>query len=62
MAQYKLHLVGPGDEYLGTIELDGLDLTKEQGAGQYLADAVSANLGTKHATACAALAHTITEN
>ncbi len=53
-AQYRLTVVGPGDEVLDVVPLDGLDL-RLPGDRAYLPTLVGQAMGSRHAVACAAL-------
>lgn len=53
-AQYRLTIVGPGDELLDTVTLDGADLGNRW-TGTWLLDRVASGMGTRHIAACAEL-------
>lgn len=54
-SQYRLTVIGPGDEVLDEIPLDGLDVDCYLSAGQWLWQQIAAAMGIEHIAACAAL-------
>ncbi len=52
---YRLTVIGPGDEVLDEIPLDGLYVDRYLSAGQYLSQQISQAMGRVHVAACAAL-------
>jgi hypothetical protein len=54
VSEYKVTVVGPGDEVLDIIDLDGLDLSRP-GDSQYIGEKVADGMGSTARAHCAAL-------
>jgi hypothetical protein len=55
VSSYRLTVIGPDDEVLDEIPIDGLDLRLPRMAGAVLAHQVQEAMGSVHVAACAAL-------